>query len=203
MFVLGLTGGIGSGKSTVAHLFGELGVHRVDADEVARAVVEPGESALTDIGAHFGADVIRNDGSLDRAALRARIFEHPEEKQWLEALLHPLIRRRIVRELSPTGYDLPYIILVSPLLLETDQHSMVDRVLVVDVDEEHQVQRTMARDGNDEALVRRIMATQMSREERLGKADFVVDNRASSDQLKSQVESIHRQVLMLAQGHQA
>src|SRR5690606_26645598 len=154
--VIGLTGGIGSGKSTVARMFGALGVHWVDADDVARQVVEPGTQALNAIADHFGEDILQDNGELDRAALRQKVFEDPEQRNWLEALLHPIIREELIRQLSPEDYSLPCVILVSPLLLETDQHQLVERVVVVDVPEETQIDRTMERDGNSREQVERI-----------------------------------------------
>lgn len=117
MKIAGLTGGIGSGKSTVARLFGELGVHWVDADDVAREVVEPGTPALERISEHFGKKILTSEGALDRAQLRGIVFEKPEERFWLESLLHPIIREELIRQLNPENYQLPYVLLVSPLLL--------------------------------------------------------------------------------------
>mgnify|MGYP001414088953 CR=1 FL=1 len=139
--VIGLTGGIGSGKSTVARMFGALGVHWVDADDVARQVVEPGTQALRAIADHFGESILQGNGELDRAALRQKVFEDPEQRRWLEGLLHPIIRQELIRQLSPEDYNLPYVMLVSPLLLETNQHELVERIVVVDVPEETQINR--------------------------------------------------------------
>ncbi|WP_421911096.1 dephospho-CoA kinase [Marinobacter sp.] len=195
MAVVGLTGGIGSGKSTVVRLFGALGVHWVDADDVAREVVEPGTPALERIAEHFGQKILLPDGGLDRAALRRIVFNAPEERAWLESLLHPVIREELMRQLHPDNYALPYVLLVSPLLLETDQHELVDKVVVVDVPVDVQIQRTMARDTNDREQVERIIAAQMPREQRLQKADDVVDNNLAMIDVERQVEQLHQTFL--------
>lgn len=194
--IVGLTGGIGSGKSTVAKLFGDLGVHWVDADNVAREVVEPGMPALAEIKQHFGDQVIQADGTLNRAELRSIVFQDAEQREWLEQLLHPLIRETLIRQLTPKDYTLPYTLLVSPLLLETDQHQLVDRIVVVDVSAETQITRTMARDSNDRQQVERIIAAQMPRQERLSRADDVVDNDSSLDEVGRRVEELHKQFLV-------
>lgn len=196
MAVIGLTGGIGSGKSTVARMFGALGVHWVDADDVAREVVEPGTPALARIAEHFGAEILQADGSLDRARLRTIVFEHPDERAWLEGLLHPVIREELMRQLHPADYALPYVLLVSPLLLETDQHQLTEKVVVVDVPVEVQLARTMARDDNDQAQVERIIAAQMPREKRLQKADEVVDNNTMLSDVERQVSELHKKFMV-------
>jgi len=192
--VVGLTGGIGSGKSAVTRCFERRGITVVDADLAARVVVEPGRSALEAIAHHFGPEVIRQDGSLDRAALRALVFSDEDERRWLERLTHPLIGQEIRDRIAASGS--PYTILSSPLLLETSQKSLVDCVIVVDVPEEVQLQRTMARDDNDENQVRRIMAAQMRREQRLEKADIVLDNSGSLEELDDVVEELHKEFLL-------
>lgn len=195
MAVVGLTGGIGSGKSTVVRLFGALGVHWVDADDVAREVVEPGTPGLERIAEHFGQEILLPNGGLDRAALRRIVFDAPEERTWLESLLHPVIREELMRQLHPDNYALPYVLLVSPLLLETDQHELVDKVVVVDVPVDVQIQRTMARDTNDREQVERIIAAQMPREQRLQKADKVVDNSLPLADVEHQIEDLHQAFL--------
>jgi len=195
MVTVGLTGGIGSGKSTVARLFGQLGVHHVDADDVARQVVEPGTPALQAIARHFGADILTGDGALDRPKLRRIVFADPEERTWLEALLHPLIRRELLRQLVPEDYTLPYVLLVSPLLLETDQHKLAEHIIVVDVPVETQIERTMARDGNTREQVERIIAAQMPREERRRRADSVIDNNRPLAEVSRQVRELHQKFL--------
>ena len=177
-WILGLTGGIGSGKSAVAEHFANLGVHTVDADQAARWVVEPGRTALLQIAQHFGDGVLLPTGELNRAALRERIFADPAERQWLERLLHPLIRSEIADHLARA--DSPYAIMVSPLLIESGQYRTVDRVLVVDVPEVLQVARTVARDQASEEQVRAILKVQAAREERLRHADDVLVNRGWS-----------------------
>lgn len=214
MAIVGLTGGIGSGKSTVARLFGELGVHWVDADDVAREVVEPGTPALARIAEHFGEGILTSEGALDRGRLRGIVFEQPEERAWLEGLLHPVIREELVRQLehplsntpdrphpSPARgegyrYSLPYVVLVSPLLLETDQHELVDRIVVIDVPVDVQIERTIARDTNSREQVERIIAAQMSREQRVERADAIIDNNRPLDEVERQVRELHERFMV-------
>ena len=170
-------------------------MHWVDADDVAREVVEPGTPALEKVAEHFGQEILLPDGSLDRAALRRIVFDAPEERAWLEGLLHPVIREELMRQLRPDNYSLPYVLLVSPLLLETDQHELVEKVVVVDVPVDVQIQRTMARDANDREQVERIIAAQMPREQRLRKADDVVDNNLAMMDVERQVEQLHQTFL--------
>ena len=198
-WILGLTGGIGSGKSAAARCFVDLGVHLVDADDAARWVVEPGRPALARIAEHFADGVIQADGALDRAALRELIFKDPKQRVWLEGLLHPLIREEIREYLSHS--ESPYSILVSPLLLETTQHQMVQRVLVIDVPEAVQVERTVLRDTTNEEQVRAILKVQASRDERLSRADDVIVNDRDPAWLKREVERLHHFYLTLTGGH--
>lgn len=193
--VIGLTGGIGSGKSTVARMFGALGVHWVDADDVARQAVEPGTQALRAIADHFGESILQGNGELDRAALRQKVFEDPEQRRWLEGLLHPIIRQELIRQLSPEDYNLPYVMLVSPLLLETNQHELVERIVVVDVPEETQINRTMTRDGNSREQVERILATQMPRAARREKADAIINNAQPLERVEASVHALHQRFL--------
>jgi dephospho-CoA kinase len=173
-----------------------VGITVVDADLASRAVVEPGRPALDAIRAHFGDDLITAEGALDRAALRQRVFAEPDERRWLEQLLHPLIAEEIESGLRAAAS--PYVILVSPLLLEAGQRRFVDRVLVVDVPEAVQLARTMARDANDEAQVRAIMAAQATREARLAQADDVILNDGPLEALDAQVDDLHARYLALA-----
>lgn len=196
MYVVGLTGGIGSGKSAVSALFEVHGITVIDSDVVARQVVEPGQPALQKIAEHFGPGVIQADGKLDRAALRQRIFDDANERLWLEGLLHPLIREETQHQLRAAGG--PYVILASPLLVESGQSKLVQRVLVVDAPEELQIQRATARDTSNEAQIRAVMATQASRQRRLKHADDVILNDKTLDDLAPQVEDLHRKYCQLA-----
>ncbi len=196
MFVVGITGGIGSGKTAVSDSFAELGIKVVDADVASRVVVEPGRPALAAIREHFGDEVIQADGSLDRAAMRQRVFADEADRRWLEALLHPLIAEEIRNGLESATS--PYAILVSPLLFEAGQVQMVNRVLVVDVPETLQVQRTAARDGNSEEQVRAIMRAQTDRETRRSRADDIIVNDGSLADLKAEVARLHASYLDLS-----
>ena len=197
-WILGLTGGIGSGKSAVAQHFIDLGVHLVDADHAARWVVEPGRPALAQIAERFGPQVLQADGSLNRAALRQLIFQDEQQRRWLESLLHPLIGAEIAQYLAKA--ESPYAILVSPLLIESGQRRMTQRVLVVDAPEQLQLQRTIARDQSNEEQVRAILKAQASREERLRHADDVLNNDRDLAWLQSEVERLHQFYLTLRGG---
>ena len=196
MFVVGLTGGIGSGKSTVAGMFAALEIDLIDADVAAREVVAPGTPALAEIVEHFGPDILMADGSLDRRGLRRIIFHQKQEKHWLETLLHPLIRRWLTQQISDRRSA--YCLLISPLLLETGQAEMVDRILVVDVSVETQIARTLARDGGEESTVRAIIAAQIGRNQRLEHGDDIIDNDLPLQTLRQRVETLHQQYLTLA-----
>jgi len=195
-FRVGVTGGIGSGKSAVTQRLEAQGIAVVDADVVAREIVEPGTESLDAIVEHFGEQVLTPDRALDRAALRQIVFANPEERRWLEALTHPRIGAEIERQLAVA--DSPYVVLSSPLLLETSQRDFVDHVVVVDAPESVQLARTMTRDANSEELVRAIMAAQINRAERLEKADSVVDNSGDMAALDTQVAQLHARLLELA-----
>lgn len=197
-WILGLTGGIGSGKSAAAQQFIDLGVHLVDADNAARWVVEPGRPALAKIVEHFGAQVLQANGELDRGALRGLIFQDPEQRRWLETLLHPLIGQEIISYLARA--ESPYAILVSPLLVESGQYKMTQRVLVIDAPEQLQIQRTMQRDSTGEEQVQAILKAQASREQRLSHADDVLINDRDPAWLKSEVERLHHFYLTLRGG---
>lgn len=193
MFVVGLTGGIGSGKSAVSRLFEQQNITVIDADQVAREAVEPGEPALAKIAQRFGDGILLENGHLDRKALRKIVFETPRQRDWLEQLLHPLIRDRILLKLDQS--DSEYAILASPLLLETDQYLLVNHIVVVDVDEATQISRTTVRDTTDTAQVKAIIAAQIPRDERIAKADDLIDNSGTIDDLKPQVEQLHNKFL--------
>jgi dephospho-CoA kinase len=196
MFMVGITGGIGSGKSAVTDHLETLGITVVDADKVARVVVEPGTPGLTAITEHFGTDILLADGGLDRAALRKIVFDNPDERKVLEGITHPRIRDEIARQLSEANS--PYVVLSSPLLLESGQNTFADYVVVVDVPEEVQLRRTMARDDNSEALVKQIMAAQLDRHTRLSRADTSIPNDASLETLYERVEKLHDDLLARA-----
>jgi len=193
-FVVGLTGGIGSGKSAVAVLFAELGADIVDTDAIAHQLTGRGGAAIEPIRAAFGGSVITPEGALDRAAMRRLVFSDPAAKQRLEAILHPMIR--VEADLRCVSAQGAYVILVVPLLVETGSYrGRVDRILVVDCAEATQVARTMARSGLTEAEVRSIMAVQAGREARLAAADDVIDNDGDLEALRAQVEALHRRYL--------
>lgn len=194
---IGLTGGIGSGKSEACRLFQARGVTVVDADIVAREVVEPGRPALQIISEHFGQDILEADKSLNRQKLRQTIFSDPTEKKWLEELLHPIINLEIRRQIAAAGQ--PYVILASPLLLETKQFQLVDRILVIDASEELQIERASKRDNNNEAQIKAIMQTQLSRQERRARANDIIENHGDIAELDEQVENLHQIYLELSQ----
>ena len=196
-FVVGITGGIGSGKSAVTDYLEIKGITVVDADKVARVVVEPGTSGLAAIAEHFGRNILLPDGTLDRAALRKIVFDNPGERKVLEGITHPLIREEIARQLSEAGS--PYVVLASPLLLESGQSSFADYVVVVDVPESVQLSRTMTRDSNSEQLVKSIMAVQLDRETRLARSDTSISNEGTLEELHTRVDALHTDLLRRAQ----
>ncbi|WP_323942745.1 dephospho-CoA kinase [Aeromonas hydrophila] len=203
MYVVAITGGIGSGKTTVANQFAELGIEVVDADVIAREVVEPGTPALAAIAAHFGSEVITPDGQLDRRRLRERVFTDPQAKGWLNALLHPLIRTEMQRQCAAARS--PYCLLVVPLLVENRLTVLANRVLVIDVDEATQIERTCRRDGVNREQAQAILAAQASRAQRLAAADDVLDNQnGTPEAIKSRILALHETYLAFAsqQAHQ-
>lgn len=193
---IGLTGGIASGKTTVANLFAEHGATIIDTDVIAREVVEPGQPALEEIVAAFGDQVLQPDGGLDRGALRARIFANAGDRRRLEAITHPRIRAETLRQADAAGGL--YQLIVVPLLVESPLRESVDRVLVVDCPEKAQVERLMARDGESEHGARRILAAQSSRSERLAIADDVITNDGGLEHLRRQVAALHEIYRLLA-----
>ncbi|MGK0158511.1 dephospho-CoA kinase [Pseudomonas mosselii] len=197
-WILGLTGGIGSGKSAAAERFVELGVHLVDADQAARWVVEPGRPALASIVERFGPGVLLEDGQLDRSALRQQIFADPAQRQWLEQLLHPLIGQEIFSYLAKA--ETPYAVYVSPLLIESGQFSKTQRILVIDAPTELQVQRTLQRDNTNPEQVQAILKAQLAREERLRHADDVVVNDRDLQSLHDEIDRLHHFYLTLRGG---
>jgi len=200
-FVVGLTGGIGSGKTTIANMFNALGIQLVDADIIAREVVAPNSPALNQIKAHFGNDIILPDGQLDRTKLRHKVFNSDTEKQWLNGLLHPLIRESILTQLNQCKGD--YCLLVAPLLIENKLTQYVNRILVIDVEESMQLKRTSKRDNTDNTTIKKIIASQISRTDRLQHADDILDNTSNDLALiKTQVQQLHNAYLLAAKAFQ-
>ncbi|EMX9091104.1 dephospho-CoA kinase [Klebsiella oxytoca] len=195
-YTVALTGGIGSGKSTVADAFAQLGVNVIDADIIARQVVEPGTPGLSAIAQRFGAQMLNEDGTLNRRALREHIFAHDEDKRWLNALLHPQIQQETRRQIQLATS--PYILWVVPLLVENGLSTKADRVLVVDVPKETQIERTMLRDRVSRQHAEHILAAQATREQRLAVADDVIENMGSPDVIASAVARLHAKYQRLA-----
>lgn len=199
-YIIGLTGGIGSGKTTVANFFADIGIDIIDADVIARDVVKKGSTALASIANHFGAQYILPNGELHRALLRQKIFSNTQDKVWLNNLLHPLIREEISSQaIASTS---PYCIIVVPLLIENGMIPLVDRVLVIDVQVSTQLTRTTARDNNTTKQVQAIIDSQISREERLANADDIINNDDSTlTTIADTVAILHQKYLTLAQQH--
>ena len=196
MLRIGLTGGIGSGKSSVAALFADLGVPIIDMDVLAREVVMPGQPALQEIKKIFGVQICNDDGELNRRELRDIIFADPDKRKQLEDIVHPRIRERAKNLIDEM--DTPYCIIVIPLLFETGRQDTIDRILVVDTSIENQIQRTMQRDNIDEDHVRNIIEAQIDRQTRLDSADDTISNTGDVDNLKSQVNQLHQHYLELS-----
>lgn len=190
MLVVGLTGGIGAGKTTVSDLFARLSVPVIDADVIAREVTGPNTPALGLIAAHFGQDFLLPDGSLHRSKLRDLVFTSPTERQWLEALLHPLIRQNIRERISEI--NAPYCLVVIPLLFDTAAYPFIQRVLVVDASESTQIQRVVARDNKSDEQIVAIIESQMKRAERLEIAHDIIHNDGSYADLEPQIERLHQ-----------
>lgn len=199
MLIIGLTGGIASGKSTVARLFRGLGVPIIDADEISRELVEPGSICLDQIAAEFGNVILDSDSRLDRRKLRELIFNDPSARRRLEAILHPAIRREM--QCRVDKLDSPYCILVIPLLIEANQRDLVDRVLVVDVAVDVQRQRLRERDHATETLIDAMLSAQTDRQTRLAAADDVLTNDSNLADLDQQVRSLHQRYQTLAASH--
>ena len=195
-YTVALTGGIGSGKSTVADAFSHLGVNVIDADIIARQVVEPGTPGLNAIAQRFGPQILNKDGTLNRRALREHIFAHAEDKNWLNALLHPQIQQETRRQMQLATSS--YILWVVPLLVENRLSAKADRVLVVDVPKETQIERTMLRDRVSRQHAEHILAAQATREQRLAVADDVIENMGSPDTIASDVARLHAKYQRLA-----
>lgn len=197
MWVLGLTGGIGSGKTAASDYLAEKGIAVVDADVVAREVVEPQQPAWQAIADRYGEDVLLTDQTLNRPWLRQKVFSEPKERQWLESQTHPRIRDSIINQLRQA--ESPYSVLVSPLLFESGQFQLTQHTLLIDVPVELQVQRACKRDSNNEEQIRNIIAAQMSRDEKCAKANDIADNSNDLSHLYQQLDSLHQTYLKLAQ----
>lgn len=195
-FVVGLTGGIGSGKTTVANLFAAEGITLVDADIVAREVVAKDSKGLKAIVEHFGTEMLTPEGELDRAKLRERIFNQSAEREWLNQLLHPMIRQEMLEQVK--NATSPYVIMVVPLLFENGLDRLVNRTLVVDISPELQISRTVIRDQVDATQVNNIINSQCSRSEKLAKADDIIDNQGEISALKREVLALHQRYLQLS-----
>ena len=196
MYIVGLTGGIGSGKTTIASFFLKNNVTVINADQLARKVVEPGTFALSEIEKQFGDEILTESNGLNRSLLREIIFKDDDKRVWLENLLHPLIEDEINRSVELALSQ--YAILESPLLLETSQHKLVNRILVIDVSPEIQLKRTLLRDGGSEATVKAIMASQLTRHERLNLADDIISNEQDLQSVQTELEVLHQNYLNLA-----
>ena len=197
MLIIGLTGGIGSGKSVASDKFKSLGIVVVDADVASRTVVEPGKPALKEIQDHFGSGIITAEGKLDRNKLREIIATDAKERKWLESVLHPKIGEQITKEISESTSI--YTLFVAPLLLETNSQEMCSRVVVVDVPKDVQIQRTAKRDKVSSNQVEQMVAAQMKREKRLEKADDVLLNNGTIEDLEKQVEELHKKYIQMVE----
>lgn len=195
-FVVGLTGGIGSGKTTVANLFAAEGITLVDADIVAREVVAKDSKGLKAIVEHFGTEMLTPEGELDRAKLRERIFNQSAEREWLNQLLHPMIHQEMLEQVK--NATSPYVIMVVPLLFENGLDRLVNRTLVVDISPELQISRTVIRDQVDATQVNNIINSQCSRSEKLARADDIIDNQGEISALKREVLALHQRYLQLS-----
>jgi dephospho-CoA kinase len=196
MLTIGLTGGIGSGKSEVAGIFERLGVPVIDADLIAHQLVEPGTEALAEVINHFGEAVLTPEGKLDRSRLAEIVFNDSRKKQQLENIIHPRVRERI-RAFKNEHRDQPYILVVIPLLLESGQHDLVDRVLVVNAAEAIRISRVLARDRRSERQIRSIISNQVNDAARQAAADDSIDNNGTLDDLEQSVRQLHQQYISL------
>ncbi|GAA71889.1 dephospho-CoA kinase [Pseudoalteromonas sp. BSi20439] len=195
-WVLGLTGGIGCGKTAVSNMLAELGITIVDADIIARQVVEPGTEGLNAIVKHFGTDILNEHGALNRSELRARIFSNAEQKAWLNALLHPLIRTKLITDLTNAQSD--YVVLVAPLLFENELDGYCHRTLLIDVPKEVQIARTTQRDNISIEQAEQIIDAQMSREQKQHKADDILNNNRNLNDVKQDLLELHKYYLQQA-----
>ncbi len=197
MLTIGLTGGIGSGKSEVARMFSQLGVPVIDADVIARELVLPGTAGLSEVVSQFGKAILTADGMLDRARLAEIVFHDPQKKKQLESIIHPRVREQI-NAFKHKYTDKPYILLVIPLLLETGQRDIVDRLLIVNAEDTVRIQRVQARDGRDQQQIHAIIQSQADDATRQAAADDSIDNNGSIDELQKSVQQLHQQYMLLA-----
>ena len=195
MYIVGLTGGIGSGKTTIANFFSECNIEVINADQLARKVVEPGTIALSQIKQKFGGEILNESYGLNRSLLREIVFKDERQRVWLENLLHPLIEEEIDKSIRSALSQ--YVLLESPLLLETNQHKLVNRILVIDVSPEIQLKRTLLRDGGSEATIKAIIDSQLTRLQRLNMADDVINNEQDLQSVRIELESLHQNYLSM------
>jgi len=196
MYIVGLTGGIGSGKTTIAYFFSERDIKVINADQLARKVVQPGTIALSQIKQKFGDKILTESYGLNRSLLREIVFKDERQRVWLENLLHPLIEDEINKSIESALSQ--YVVLESPLLLETNQHKLVNRILVIDVSPEIQLKRTLSRDGGSEATIKAIIKSQLTRLQRLNMADDVINNEQDLKSVRIELESLHQNYLSMA-----
>ena len=199
MYIVGLTGGIGSGKTTIAYFFSERDIEVINADQLARKVVQPGTIALSQIKQKFGDKILTESYGLNRSLLREIVFKDERQRVWLENLLHPLIEDEINKSIESALSQ--YVVLESPLLLETNQHKLVNRILVIDVSPEIQLKRTLSRDGGSEATIKAIINSQLTRLQRLNMADDVINNEQDLKSVRIELESLHQNYLSMAVGN--
>ena len=197
MFSVGLTGGIASGKTTISNCFAGLGVPIIDTDVISRELLQPGELAYRQVRDHFGEEILAENGKIDRAALRRIVFSNREHKSWLEKMLHPLIYQRSHDAILENSRAV-YVMVVVPLLFETNFQSLVDRVLAVDCPAHEQIRRLMRRDGIDRGLAERMLEQQLNNDARIARAHDVIDNRAADTDLDPQVRKLHRSYQQMA-----
>ena len=206
--VIGLTGGIASGKGTAAQMFAAKGIMTVDADDVSRRISHEDSEVTAKIIKHFGNSIVAEEGKVNRAALREIVFNDVKALKWLEGLLHPLIREELVQQLAKCAkhakrdasscHSCPYCLLVSPLLLETSQYQLCDKIIVMDVNQETQIKRACSRDNMDEKLAEQIINSQMPQQEKCNKADYLLDNNQDKQDLATQVDILHQKLLKLS-----
>ncbi len=199
MFSVGLTGGIASGKTTISNLFAAQGVPIIDTDVISRTLLQPGERAFSQVVDHFGESILADDGGIDRAELRRIVFGQAEQKSWLEAMLHPLIFQRSHDAMKQQAGAV-YVMVVIPLLFETNFQALIDRILVVDCPADVQIERLMRRDRIDETLARSMLAQQLGNEQRIARAHDVIHNASDDSGLEQQVHQLHRQYRQMATG---